>query len=134
MLLSFQDTILKSRRDLRMSRLSLMLDTLLSQIIISPWPHIGNRVAVYNPTTAIFLYKGEVRKSDDQPSDTLRVGVENSDDGATLSIKSIKIPTDTPRGRKFRRRRHSHTPYPPLKDIESDDGRPSVPLTPLCWE
>ena len=41
-----------------------------------------------------------MRNSDDEPSKPLRVGVEDSDDGATPSIKSIKIPMCALRGPK----------------------------------
>ena len=47
------------------------------------------------------MAKGGVENSNDKPSDPLRVGVENSDDGATPSMKSIKIATYAQRGRKF---------------------------------
>ena len=75
-----------------------------------------------------------MRNSDDEPSEPLRVGVENSDDGATLTVKSIKIPTYF-KGVEKTDDDGTAGPLTPLfKTSKSDDGRPSVPLTPLCQE
>ena len=80
---------------------------------VSPRSHIGNRGSyIQTDDGHIFeIYKGGVRNSDDESSNPLRVGVENSDDdGAAVPLTPL------------------------YKSLKSDDDRPSVPLTPFCWE
>ena len=78
--------------------------------------------------------KGGVEHSDDEPSDSLGVEVKNSDDGATQNTRSIKNPTNAPRGGKNDDDGTAAPITRLCKSAKTHDDGPSRPLTPLCRE